>query len=82
MPYVLQQVQEEAINECYDEGIPQEAGFDPTQLPPAAVAVQHAAAVIAASLRALAAQRQSKAPCTPCEKKKRLQRLMALRRRG
>lgn len=78
MPYTLQQVTQEEYEEY---GIEQMTP-DPTQLPPAAVAAQGAAAVVAASLRALAARQQSKAPCTPCEKKKRLQRLMALRQKG
>lgn len=73
MPYVLQEQLEDGQEYETAEGI------DPTQQPPAAVAVQGAASVIAASLRALAAQRQSQAPCAPCEKKRRLQRLAALR---
>lgn len=83
MSYTLQQMtQEEATQAQYDGDVVQEAAYDPTQLPPAAVVAQGAALVVAASLRALAQQQQSKAPCTPCEKKKRLQRLMALRQRG
>jgi hypothetical protein len=79
MPYVLQQVPQEECSEQYEDV---QSTFDPSQLPPAAVAAQSAASVVAASLRALAARQQSKAPCTLCEKKKRLQRLMALRQRG
>mgnify|MGYP001605579029 CR=1 FL=1 len=73
MPYVLQEEQGE-----YEV----EEGLDPSQLPPAVVAAQGATSVLAASLRALAARRQSKPPCAPCEKKRRLQRLQALRQRG
>ena len=75
MPYVLQ---DESQEETYEV----EEGIDPSQLPPAAVAAQGATSVLAASLRALAARRQSKGPCKPCEKKRRLQRLQALRQRG
>lgn len=84
MPYVLQQQTDE---QAYYEDV---QVIDPTQLHPAAVAAQGAAAVLAASLRALAAQRRSKEPCnkptqanglTPCEEKKRMQRLQTLRQR-
>jgi hypothetical protein len=75
MPYVLQAEPQEENYEAED-------GIDPAQLPPAAVAAQGATAVLAASLRALATRRQSKAPCAPCEKKRRLQRMQALRQRG
>lgn len=74
MPYVLQGMEDQE-SEAVEV-------LNPAQLPPQAVAAAGAANVTAAILRALGAQRQAEAPCKPCEKKKRLQRLMALRQQG
>ena len=75
MPYVLQNADEAELQDS--EVIEMDVA-----LPPEAAVVQNTTSVIAATLRALGAQKQAGGACTPCEKKKRLQRLMALRQRG
>lgn len=53
------------------------------ELPPQAAAVQSVTSTLAAALRALSMQGQTEEPgCTPCEKKRRQERLARLRRRS